>query len=63
MIHDFIDVQVGFQQMEYTVNETSVSEGFSVCIEHKESLEKEINLQIFQESSPGIKRGIKCTDF
>ena len=38
-----IDVPVGFQMDEYTVNETSSVE---ICIEHKNCLQRAVNLDV-----------------
>ena len=41
------DVQIGFQQREYTVTEGSA--GVEVCVEHKQCLQRMVTLEATQQ--------------
>jgi len=44
---DNVDIQVGFELEEYTVNETSSVE---VCVEHKSCLQRAVTLEVSQDT-------------
>lgn len=54
-----IDVQVGFEQREYIVQEGS--SGAQICVEHKECLEREFTVDITTNEITGLKDKLETT--